>query len=328
MTTLRKDWWVYHGDRDKPDPAALDRLPPPPPWRTFQHGPEADERHDPFCPLPEEIELVNAAIYLRRPLLVTGNPGCGKTSLARSIAHELGLGQLLVWPINTRTTITDGLYRYDAIARLQDASLLAHRKDLDTHDPAATLEIAKYLRLGPLGEAMVPSERPRVLLIDEIDKSDVDLPNDLLHVLEEGRFEIPELTRLRGTKARLAARRGDGSEEIELPDGFVRCRAFPIVVMTSNGEREFPPAFLRRCVRLTMTDPTRERLRKIVEAHLGAVDRAKVEALIERFLARRPREVFATDQLLNAVYLTTRGVDVSERQKLVEMIFQSIASEE
>ncbi len=98
--------------------------------------------------------------------------------------------------------------------------------------------------------------------------------------------------------------------------------------MTSNGEREFPPAFLRRCVRLTMTDPTRERLRKIVEAHLGAVDRAKVEALIERFLARRPREVFATDQLLNAVYLTTRGVDVSERQKLVEMIFQSIASEE
>ncbi|MFM6527076.1 MAG: MoxR family ATPase, partial [Dolichospermum sp.] len=99
--------------------------------------------------------------------------GTGKTSLAYAVAYELGLGEVLHWPITTRTTLKDGLYSYDAIGRLQDA------KDKDKDNLA---EIGKYINLGSLGTALLPSEKPRVLLIDEIDKSDIDLPNDLLHI--------------------------------------------------------------------------------------------------------------------------------------------------
>ncbi|MFM6859063.1 MAG: MoxR family ATPase, partial [Dolichospermum sp.] len=113
--------------------------------------------------------------------------GTGKTSLAYAVAYELGLGEVLHWPITTRTTLKDGLYSYDAIGRLQDA------KDKDKDNLA---EIGKYINLGSLGTALLPSEKPRVLLIDEIDKSDIDLPNDLLHIFEEGEFEIPVLRRI------------------------------------------------------------------------------------------------------------------------------------
>lgn len=321
-------WWIYHGTRPAPDPHAIDRLlvRPAPSWRTFDGEPLDRARGDAkpaatFQPLADEVELVNAAILLRRPLLVTGKPGCGKSSLAKSIAWELALGSLLTWPINTRSTITEGLYRYDAIARLQDASI--PRAEGDGRAP----EVARYLRLGPLGEALLPARKPRVLLIDEIDKSDVDLPNDLLNVLEEGRFEIPELLRLKGTGARLAARAGDGDEEVALPDGAVQCAAFPIIVMTSNGERDFPPAFLRRCVQVRMTEPEPERLKLIVEAHLQREGLERTDALLAEFLGRRSRQTLSTDQLLNAVYLATQGVDVAARKALLEAIFRAISGE-
>lgn len=317
-------WLIYRGDGRRHGW----REPATPPWRRFDGEPlpspdGADSDVDTgrrlgglpqeFSAGREEVELVNAALYLRRPLLVTGRPGTGKSTLAYSIAHELGLGPVLRWPITSRATLTDGLYRYDAIGRLQDANL-----------PGAAehpTDLGRYLRLGPLGSALVPHQRPRVLLIDEIDKSDIDLPNDLLNVFEEGEFEIPELARLADRTPRVDVLSADGSTRVPVHDGRVRCHAFPVIIMTSNEEREFPPAFLRRCVRLRLTLDA-ERLRAIVAAHLGPDAYADATDLVDRFWEKHTDGTLAADQLLNAIYLTfhaarERGPD---RDKLADVI--------
>ena len=121
-----------------------------------------------------------------------------------------------------------------------------------THSERAP-DITDYLTLGPLGTALLPTRRPRALLIDEIDKADIDLPNDLLNVFERGEFEIPELARLGGSHDIREA--PPGTERFAIRDGYVRCAQFPFVVLTSNGERDFPAAFLRRCIRLRMPPP-------------------------------------------------------------------------
>ncbi|MCW6004630.1 MoxR family ATPase [Micromonospora sp. CPCC 205371] len=274
-----------------------------------------------YLPEDDVVDMVNVALLLRRPLLVTGKPGTGKSTLASSIAYELGLGPRLYWPITSRSRLADALYRYDAIGRLQQANL-ARAADSATYVPS----IGEFLRLGPLGTALVGRHRPRVLLIDELDKSDLDLPNDLLNVLEEGNFEIPELTRQADTEE-CRVRTADHSGWAVVRQGLVRCNAYPIIVITSNGEREFPPAFLRRCVRVEIQPPSTAKLVRIVASRLGEQAQREAGDVIEQFSSMRDTMDLSTDQLLNAVYFATSGLhpDQEPRQTLVRRILRNLS---
>jgi MoxR-like ATPase len=342
VATMPENWWIYRGT-GRPH-SGIAALPPAPAWRAFDDWVDnADELPLPPATASEagstarrlgrarqasahqadarEVELVNLALHLRRPLLITGRPGVGKSTLAYAVAHELGLGPVLRWPISSRTTLRDGLYSYDAIGRLHEAGLSAHHPD---REPPG---IGRFLRLGPLGTALLPWRVPRVVLIDEIDKSDIDLPNDLLNVFEEGEFEIPELQRLGPGPQEVAT--ADAGRSAIVRDGQVRCAQFPLVVLTSNGEREFPTALLRRCVRLEIQPPSEERLAAMVAAHLGedpAGDSARAP-LIAEFL-RRQREdgaELANDQLLNALLMAERGLwDGSGRDLVQDVLLRPL----
>jgi MoxR-like ATPase len=272
--------------------------------------------------------MVNAALYLRRPILVTGQPGTGKSSLCYSVAHELGLGPVLAWHVNSRSALQDGLYHYDALGRLRQASLEKELGAGKGPGVAATAEdIGRFVTLGPLGTAFLAGPKPRAVLIDEIDKSDIDLPNDLLNVFEEGEFEIPELARLKQDVVEV--REHEGDERHAVARGKVRCREFPFVVMTSNGERDFPPAFLRRCLRFTMPAPDATLLADIVTAHLGADIAAGASALIEDFAKRNRNEALATDQLLNAIFIITRErkLEPQSQVQLLKALLRELTSD-
>ncbi|WP_406167890.1 AAA family ATPase [Streptomyces sp. NBC_00996] len=311
-------WWVYRGDGIPHN--AIERLPDPPSWRPLQQGmppqdsaatpgPADAERGRVFQADRELVDVVNAALLLRRPLLLTGRPGTGKSTLAHAIAYELGLGPVLHWPVTSRTTLRDGLYAYDAIGRLHEANL--QRTGLETG--SGTGDIGRFLRLGPLGTALLPRRRPRVLLIDELDKSDIDLPNDLLTVFEEGRFPIQELLRLPPEQRSVQVQTADGGQEL-VTDGQVACWAFPFVVITSNEEREFPAAFARRCLRYDIEPPGPERLAAIVAAHLGAEALEQARPLVEAFLVEQNGGNVAVDQLLSAIQLARAGADEEPEQ--------------
>ncbi|MFO0553860.1 MAG: MoxR family ATPase [Polyangiaceae bacterium] len=322
-------WFVFRGVFE----ARKVTIPEPPPWRRFpdRKAPAKDYPVEPavlrapFRIQDSELVAINTALQLRRPLLVTGKPGAGKSTLAHAIAFELSLGRPLVWPINTRSTLQEGLYRYDAVGRLQEANL---RSSKSTRPP-----IGQFLRLGPLGTALAPRRQPRVLLIDEIDKSDIDFPNDLLHVLETAEFEIPELSRS-SKAAHPKVRVHDGGHEIVTDQGWVRAAEFPVVVMTSNGERDFPPAFLRRCVRVELPTPKPIELSAIVLGHLEKVleglDKVekekftgRVAELAEDFFRRAQQSDLATDQLMNAAFLAQANIELSDELKTI--LFRSLA---
>jgi MoxR-like ATPase len=172
------------------------------------------------------------------------------------------------------------------------------------------------------------------LLIDEIDKSDINLPNDLLNLFEEGEFEIPELARISKEISQVEVRSYDGFD-VPIKAGKIRCYNFPLIILTNNGERDFPPAFLRRCLRLNMPyNPSANALKEIVKAHLGSDlithDESKIEELINQFITLRNGGDLATDQLLNAIYLITREIkpELEDEQDLVNILLKYLSSEE
>ncbi len=215
-----------------------------------------------YLPSPDLVEAVNLAIWLRRPLLLMGEPGCGKTRLAEAVAYELHKEQMnkhyFRWDIKSTSQAKEGLYRYDAIRRLRDAQV---QQDQD-------LNPKKYVRLGELGKAFLRQangEVPNVVLIDEIDKADIDFPNDLLLELDKQEFVIEE------TRQRL------------------RAKSKPIVLITSNREKELPPAFLRRCLFHEIKFPEKDRLAEIVSSHFDQVDDELLNKVVASFLSIRER---------------------------------------
>ncbi|MFJ9712139.1 AAA family ATPase [Streptomyces sp. NPDC101234] len=323
-------WTPYYRGTGVPpkDRAELPKLPAPPPWRAPARQQETDSRKDPattYRPAPGLVDAVNAALHLRRPLLLTGRAGSGKTTVIRHIADELDLGKVLHWHITSRSTLADALYRYDALGRIHAHNLRAlngkPRPDGYDHED----DIGEFVQLGPLGTALLPSDRPRALLIDEIDKSDLDLPSDLLDVLERGGFEIPELAR--HPKPDIQARTADKDGKHAIAHGWVQCTEFPVIVLTSNGERDFPAPFLRRCIRFEMPPVSQDTLTEIVAAHLGNFEDSATATLVQNFLKKlNDGEYVAIDQLLNAVYLL-RGdqvPDLDQRQSLQDMLLQGL----
>ncbi|MGW6980229.1 AAA family ATPase [Streptomyces sp. NPDC054932] len=357
-----KDWWLYHGSGAGADRRARLEAGSPPPWRDFTGAPDPGyappgcagaawertrQRGEGYVPDEPEKDVVNTALHLRRPLLVTGKPGVGKSTLAHSIAADLDLGPVLHWPITSRTVLRDGLYLYDAIGRLQEAGLEQLRTPgalpataagppagAVPGAPSAPLapsapSISRYLRLGPLGTALLPQDRPRVLLVDEIDKSDIDLPGDLLTVFEDGGFLIPELARLAQEDPTVAIGTDDDPDAVvRITQGHVQCRYFPVVVLTSNGERDFPPAFLRRCVRLHLEPPGPDKLARIVRRRLGVDIESgeEYQDLVQAFLDRGEDGDLASDQLLNAIQLRLAGAwsAPADRARFLDTVMQHL----
>lgn len=190
---------------------------------------------------------VNAAVTLRRPLLVKGEPGTGKTVLAQEIAKAVG-APLIEWNVKSTTKAHQGLYEYDAVARLRDGQL----GDPRVHD------ISNYIRKGKLWEAFDSPELP-VLLIDEIDKADIEFPNDLLHELDRMQFHVYE------TRETIVARER------------------PIVVITSNNEKELPDAFLRRCFFHYIKFPDRDTMQAIIDVHFPGIQKLLVQRAMDIF---------------------------------------------
>ena len=237
----------------------------------------------------ELIRSVNIAAALQKPLLVKGEPGTGKTMLAESIADSLGM-ELIIWNIKSTTKAQDGLYVYDTVQRLYDSQFGEHGVD----------DISRYIKLGKLGIAFT-KEKQAVLLIDEIDKADLEFPNDLLWELDQMEFYIPETGET------------------------IKAKQRPIVIITSNAEKELPDAFLRRCIFHCIAFPDQEMMARIVRAHYPDLEQNLLDACLSAFyrlrslagITKKP----ATSELLDWIQaLIIGGVSEDELKEKLPFI--------
>jgi MoxR-like ATPase len=233
---------------------------------------------------PELRDAVNVAIALEKPLLIKGEPGTGKTRLAEAIAEDLGL-ELLIWNVKSTSKARDGLYVYDTVQRLNDSRF----GDRDIHD------IGQYIKFGPMGRAFRGEQRV-VLLIDEIDKADLEFPNDLLHELDRMSFLVDET----------------GEQ--------VSARQRPIVIVSSNNEKELPDAFLRRCVFHYIAFPDSALMAEIVRVHHPQLeDELLRQVLIAFYWLREQPEVRkrpSTSELIDWIAALRRaGIDAKAMEE-------------
>jgi MoxR-like ATPase len=240
---------------------------------------------------PELRNIVNVAIALQRPLLVKGEPGTGKTLLAHAIAEDLGK-QLIIWNIKSTTTAKDGCYQYDTVQRLNDARF----GEGDVSD------IKRYIKLGKLGEAFVADEQV-VLLIDEIDKADLEFPNDLLQELDVMEFYIPETHET------------------------IKANTRPIVIITSNNEKELPDAFLRRCIFHYIEFPTPELMSEIVGVHFPNIKDNVLDLVLKKFYILRKYDQLkkkpSTSELLDWIGVLLKA-GISEDDLIEKMPFLGV----
>ena len=234
---------------------------------------------DEYVVTKELMNAVNVSIALQKPLLIKGEPGTGKTMLAEAISKSLGM-ELIIWGIKSTTKAQEGLYVYDTVQRLYDSQF----------GEGNVADIKQYIKLGKLGEAF-NSDKQVVLLIDEIDKADLEFPNDLLWELDKMEFYINETKETIKKKHR------------------------PIVIITSNAEKELPDAFLRRCIFHYIEFPDQEKMAEIIKVHFGDIDRKLQEKALEAFYEIRKMDAIqkkpSTSELLDWIQaLMISGVDI------------------
>lgn len=234
---------------------------------------------DDYVVTKELMNAVNVSIALQKPLLIKGEPGTGKTMLAESISKALDM-DLIIWGIKSTTKAQEGLYVYDTVQRLYDSQF----------GEGNVSDIKQYIKLGKLGEAFT-SDKQVVLLIDEIDKADLEFPNDLLWELDKMEFYINETKETIKTKHR------------------------PIVIITSNAEKELPDAFLRRCIFHYIEFPDAEKMEEIINVHFGNIDQKLCKKALEAFYEIRKMDEIqkkpSTSELLDWIQaLMISGVDI------------------
>jgi MoxR-like ATPase len=282
---------------------------------------QEDHRLYPYSPSPELREAVNLAIYLKRPLLIKGEPGSGKTRLAYAVAHEFSQTYykemrdleymdgreeeiddkgypgwpFFFWSVKSTSLAQDGLYVYDAVGRLQNATLPAEEREQK--------EINDYIDYGPLGKAFHMKAMRPIVLIDEIDKADIDFPNDLLIELEDPKFKVKELK-----------------------NKVVEAAVDPIIFVTSNDEKDLPDAFLRRCIFHYIKFPTDDQLENIIRRRIPEHDGDLVVKAVDEFLKLRTRleekkgtarKLPSTSELIDWVKALHRKTELEDAEKAI-----------